>query len=90
MKCECTDPFHDSDDGCKNEAAEYKDVKVSPELCTPCLFGCELDRRSDSEILGPCGCVDYHYSDCPIRTAAIDNLDLQEYNEEQENDAQED
>jgi len=42
------------------------------------------------DALGPCGCVDYHYSDCPLRTAAVDKLDLQEYNEEQENDEQED
>lgn len=24
------------------------------------------------ETLGPCGCVDYHYADCPLRTGGSD------------------
>lgn len=26
------------------------------------------ENYSDDETLGPCGCVDYHMSDCPTRT----------------------
>lgn len=44
----------------------------------------------DPDALGPCGCVDYHYSDCLLRTAAIDNLSQQEYNEERYLNEQED
>lgn len=33
--------------------------------------------QSDEFALGPCGCVDYHMSDCPIRTGgtAVDEGD---------------
>lgn len=27
-----------------------------------------LDPSSDYGPLGPCGCIDYHYSDCPVMT----------------------
>lgn len=29
-------------------------------MCATCV---ELDR--DADALGPCGCIDYHYADCP-------------------------
>jgi len=25
------------------------------------------DPEEEPEELGPCGCVDYHYADCPLR-----------------------
>lgn len=28
----------------------------------------EDESTGDIDVLGPCGCVDYHYSDCPTRT----------------------
>lgn len=29
-------------------------------------------KEIDDETLGPCGCVDYHVADCPLRTADSD------------------
>lgn len=30
-------------------------------------------QNTSHETLGPCGCVDYHMADCPIRTASRDD-----------------
>lgn len=27
----------------------------------------------DPDALGPCGCIDYHMADCPLRTGSIDS-----------------
>jgi hypothetical protein len=32
-----------------------------------------LDPSSDYGPLGPCGCNDYHYADCPTRTGYSDD-----------------
>jgi hypothetical protein len=44
--------------------------------------GDDFDRKGSDEFdrperLGPCGCVDYHMADCPIRTggAPVDESD---------------
>lgn len=29
---------------------------------------------AEDDTLGNCGCVDYHMSDCPLRTAAYDSM----------------
>lgn len=29
------------------------------------------EPKRDPEALGPCGCVDYHMADCPIKTASF-------------------
>lgn len=31
--------------------------------------------REENEVLGSCGCVDYHMADCPLRTN-LSNLEL--------------
>lgn len=46
--------------------------------------------ETNPDALGPCGCVDYHMSDCPLRTAAIDSYSQQEYNRDRYLDEQED
>jgi hypothetical protein len=37
------------------------------------------DRPEDDDVLGPCGCTDYHMSDCPTRTGYADALSRDEY-----------
>lgn len=40
-------------------------------VCTDCGeidVNPEIHDCEPNETLGSCGCVDYHYSDCPIRT----------------------
>ena len=32
-----------------------------------------------SDTLGPCGCIDYHYADCPTINPAPDPRDDDEY-----------
>lgn len=44
-----------------------------------CLYACGPDCDCDCHLdegdgtLGPCGCIDYHYADCPTRAGAHDD-----------------
>ena len=40
------------------------------------------DTDDDDGSLGPCGCVDYHYADCPLRTGVNSYGDESDYEEE--------
>lgn len=31
-----------------------------------------MGRQRNDDSLGPCGCVDYHMADCPLRTSSAD------------------
>lgn len=32
----------------------------------------QAEQAAETDTLGPCGCVDYHRADCPLRTAQRD------------------
>ena len=40
-----------------------------------------LDLDDDDGSLGPCGCIDYHYADCPTRGGVVANDYDPEYDE---------
>ena len=41
----------------------------------------DLDTDDDG-VLGSCGCVDYHYADCPTRQPVIDDYEDDPYDNE--------
>lgn len=33
------------------------------------------DPPDEQHALGPCGCIDYHYADCPTRAGITESMD---------------
>jgi len=55
----------------------YYTSKATCPQCTPLSW--EERRAQDDETLGPCGCTDYHMSDCPTRTGYADAMSATEW-----------